>query len=82
MLGARNAARQKEATMQNFGIDIHSMAMILQALEQADKAHETPGANAYTKARKLLVDGGVDASITAYEKNAKPWFVFDIGTQD
>ena len=68
--------------MQNFGIDINSMAMVLQALEQADKAHETPGANAYTKARKLLDDGGVDASIAAYEKNAKPWFVFEIGTQE
>ena len=68
--------------MSNFGIDIHSMAMVLQALEQADKAHETPGSNAYTKARKLLANGGVDASIAAYEKNAKPWFVLSIGTQD
>lgn len=68
--------------MANLRIDINSMAMILQALDQADKAHETPGANAYTKARKLLADGGVDASITAYEKNAKPWFVFEIGTQE
>lgn len=67
--------------MENLLIDMHTMTMILKALEQADEASQAPGANAYSHALRQLTDGGVDAAITAYEKDTRYWFMFKISIE-
>ena len=67
--------------MENLLIDMHTMTMILQALEQADEASQAPGANVYSNARGQLADGGVDAVIADYEKYKRHWFMFKISIE-